>query len=529
MAGLSAFTYAFNERSLIPSERFSWDEYPARIFRCALYEAFYSNTAYREIEVFARTMKHQYALSKQVRGIYNPVYRQNELLKSKIAGGAIDWESLETGALVVAMADDPLREALIQALKWSNWGVNKGLYVHQAALLGDSLLWVTDDRARQKVRIDVTHPSKIKEATFDDVGHLKRIVLEYQRGWTDPTTGKSQDVVYGLTADENEFVTTKDGQEYGWHSDMSGNPVSRWPNDYGFVPAVKAGFKDVGTAWDVNAFHASIAKIHEINDVASLLSDSIRKNIDPPWLLAGVQKPSSTPKIPGSLADGTATEDPTAQRDHQKVFYGSENARAHGMVMPIDIPGAMQHIDGLLKELERDMPELAMHRLRESGGDRPGIAIRNMYSDATGRLNEAAGNLDDALIRALQMCVSIGGMRGYENFGPFNLDSFQRGDLDFYIKPRTYFEDGFTKQERVMILSSLPDKPEQARAVLEELEYPPDKIDAIVGELATSGPTQPGDVAVQPNPAPQLPAGQGAPDADVEAEVARIMQEVMAA
>lgn len=544
MSAANAFWYTFNERNLIPTERFDWNDYRARLMRYALAEAFYNNTVYRDIERFAPTLKHQYKLYKHIRGVYNPVYRQNEVIKSKIAGGALDWESLEKGALIVAMADDALRQALIQALKWSNWGVNKGLYAHQTALLGDSLLWVVDDRARQKVRIEVIHPAKVKECAFDDVGNIQRVVLEYEREWIDPATNKPKDVTYTYTADKNETVTLKDGEEFAWQVDNAGNPVSRWQNEYGFVSGVKAGFKDVGQLWDANAFHAEASKIHEINDAASILNDAIRIQQKTPMLLAGVKAPTTTPKMPGSLNDGTTTTDASAQRDQSNFIYADKEASAHSLIVPIDLASASANLDAMLKELERDMPELALHRLRESGGDKPGIAIRNMYSDATGRLTEAAGNLDDALIRALQMCVSIGGYRGYMKFEAFDLDSYARGDLDFYIKERTFFEDGFTKQERVSNLKSLPDKPEAARAVLEEMEYAPDKIDAIVAEIAVSAqanmlqkmggqaPNGNGAVSVQNNPRPQLPAGQGqapAPDPEVDAEVQRIVQQVMGA
>ena len=544
MAGLTAFTYAFNERDLIPSERFEWNDYRARLLRYALAEAFYNNTVYRDIERFNVTIKHEYQLYKHIRGIYNPVYRQNELIKSKVAGGALDWEALEKGALVVVGADPALRTALIRALKWSNWGVNKGLYVQQCALLGDSILKVVDDRRRQKVRIEILHPAKLKEATFDDVGNIKRAVIEYQREWLNPDTQQLQDVLYTEILDQDETVTFKDGEEFAWAVDMGGIPTSRWANDYGFVPLVKAGFKDVGQLWDANAFHAETAKIHEINDAASILNDAIRRQHNTPMLLAGVPKPATTPKIPGTLADRTSTNDASAARDNEPYLYADKEASAHSLIIPIDISAGSANTDAMLKELERDMPELALHRLRESGGDKPGIAIRNMYSDATGRLTEAASNMDDGLIRALQMTVSIGGLRQYDDFAGFDLQSFERGDLDFYIRERAFFEDGFTKQERVTNLKSLPDKPEAARAVLEEMEYPEDKIELIVAEIALAqqqaamqpaGENGNGAISVQPNPRPQLPTGQpqnmqnsNVPGGIMTPEVVQQVRELMA-
>lgn len=535
MLGVTAFRIAFNERALVPSELFTWNEYEARLFRYALAEAFYTNTAYRDIQSFAPTLKYQYALSKQIRGVYNPVFRQNEVIKGKLYGGAMDWDKLQTGAVQIDGADETLLEALIQALKWSNWGTNKSLYAHTGALLGDAPLKVVDNRNRGKVRLEVVHPAKIKDTTVDDVGNVKSYVIEYEREWVHPDTKRREWVTYTETNDGEEVVTLKDGEEYGWQLDLNGNPISRWPNEYGFVPLVMGGFADLGRQYAANAFHASMSKIHELNDVASLLSDSIRKNVDPPWLLAGVEKPSTTPKIPGKLSDGTATIDPTAQRDQQKVFYGSDSARPHAMVMPVDIGGAMEHINGLLMELERDMPELALHRLREQGGDISGVAIRNMYSDATGRLSEAAGNLDDALIRALQMAVSIGGYRGYENLNGYDLGSYARGDLDFSIKPRQFFEDGFSPQQKITNLQALPDNPEAARLILDEMGYSEEQIMKVLAGMQAKAQQQPVNpdgtpITISDNPRAQLPSGQPEtpPEEDILAFVDQVMQGVAA-
>jgi hypothetical protein len=48
----------------------------------------------------------------------------------------------------------------------------------------------------------------------------------------------------------------------------------------------------------------------------------------------------------------------------------------------------------------------------------------------------------------MQMAVSIGGYRGYEGYGGFDLDSFKRGDMAMSIASRPVFEvDQFEKIE----------------------------------------------------------------------------------
>lgn len=477
MSGVRAFNYAFNERYLIPVDRFENETYEARTFGYALAESFYHNSVYRSIETFSATLKHQYSLYKHIRGVYNPVYRQNEIIKSKIAGGAIDWENLDTGPYQV-VADDALKPLITQVWRWSNFGTLKGVYVHMAALLGDCGLWVTDDVERGKVRIEVMHPARIQDADFDESGNVKSAVIEYEREWLNPDTGKREDVTYRMEADKGSFRTLKNGEPFAWHNDMA-----EWDNPYGFVPLVVAKYKSVGRKWGVNAFHASMEKIHETNSLASILADSIALNINPPMLLAGVPKPTSTPKVPGSLSDGTTSSDPTAQRDRKSFLYGPADAKAIPLVIPQDITGVAQVVEANLAELERDMPENALHRLRDSG-QMSGVAIRNSYSDATGRLDEGAGNTDDAWVRATQMAVSMAAYRRLPEFRGFDLNSYARGDLDMYIKERQFFEDKLTPQEEIGVISTLPDNREAARYILvNKLQLTEDEANAIVANI----------------------------------------------
>jgi hypothetical protein len=475
----SAFMTAYRESATIPDERRDWGDYENRIIRYAIYEGMYNNTVYRDIETYSRTLKYNHQLYKHIRGIYNPTFRLVKTIADKTVGGALDWEGLQTGPLQVVDADDRLIEALLQVLKWSKWGINKGLYARIAAKLGDSPLWIADEPDRQKVRLEIIHPAKVRDAQFDSVGNVISASLEYQREWLNPTTNTLEEVLYRMDANKDRFATFKDGAPFGW---QEANPLPEWDNEYGFVPLVMTGFEDVGLYWSANAFHSASSKIHEINDAASLLNDSIRKVIEPWWYLANTSA-STTLKAVGNLADGTTTQDASAQRDKVNTLHGPEGSQPYPMVFPVDITAGAANIQHMLDELERDMPELTLQSIRDVGGDLSGRAIRNLYADAIGRLNEASGNLNDGLMRALQMAVTIGGIRRYAGFSGYGIDSYDRGDLDFYIKEPVIFPDELTPSERITVLQSLPENTEIQRYILEkELELPADVVEAIVSE-----------------------------------------------
>ena len=94
------------------------------------------------------------------------------------------------------------------------------------------------------------------------------------------------------------------------------------------------------------------------------------------------------------------------------------------------------HIDGILKDFERDYPELKFDALRV-GGEVSGRALRIARQPAETKVLQRRAGYDDGLKRALQMALSIGGLRGI--FSGVNLDSFEAGGLDFEFDERGVF------------------------------------------------------------------------------------------
>lgn len=476
MKSVRAGWYAFNEKALIPSDGFKWDDYEACLFRYAMYEAYDTNTAYDSVHRFSAELKRSGKLYNHIRGIYNPVSRLKESYVDKIYGGALDFETLETGAIPLVFADeanaDRLRDALRNLWLWSNLRLNKDLYVRTGALLGDVAWKIVDDPQRGKVRMEVLHPGKIKEFDVDAVHNVKRIVIEYERD--DPETGRSY--LYTEEIDKNRFATYKDGEPFAFVEDQNGQRVSSWPNVYGFVPVVLVQHRSVGRMRGANAFYAQVGKIDELNDSASLLGDAVRKSINPMLRAIGFRA-------------GARIEVSTTERDDIPVLYGPEGTSIEPLTPQFDAASAGENIDRLLMELERDLPELALHRLRE-GGNLTAPGVRAAYSDAIGRFRSAMSAYDDGLVRAQKMALSIGGFRGYDGFKGITLDSYAAGELEHYIKDRPVVDDALTTLDRITILAGLSDRPEVARLVLEELNYSQQQIDDIMASITETAERQ---------------------------------------
>ena len=506
-AGRAAWA-AWNGMALIPTQQAGWEIWSSRQFRYELYNNYYSNNIYSFTDRFNLIQKEAYGLYKNIRPIENPVTRLVELYVAKVYGGALNMQTLATGAIPFVLDDDRILEALKQLLIWSNFGTHKSLYIRHGSLYGDVGLKIVDDRELQQVRMEVLDPRKIKHATFNSVGDVDEIHIEYyaveERDSKSPGGMPARDMyLYTEIITPDSFATYKNGSLFAYYNDANGTPVAKWKNEYGRVPVVLAQHRNLGLNFGMNAFQPALRKIDEINDQVSLLDDNIRKHVNVLWYMAGVNK-------------STDLKADTTTRDQLPAVYGPANSKPEAMVAQFDIAAASAQIEHLIEEVERDMPELSLHRLREKGiATAPGV--RASYSDAIDRIVEARGNYDDALIRAIKMAIGIGGYNGYKDMEGFALDSL--ADADIYIAERPVIEDEIPKEQKIqfLITSGAP-----SSAVWSELGYDDNTVQewdrlamrdaAMKAQLAAATQSQyqiPADVTTVTttgNAAPQLPA-----------------------
>jgi hypothetical protein len=434
MNGVSAFREAFLSTNTLDPDDFA--ALDARQLRYQVFWAFYENSAYRNIHAWANKFKVDYGLYKYTRNIYNPAYRLGEFWKTALVGGllALDEQgaALPTGALPIATDNDALRGAIGRLWRDSNWQAKKSLYALWGAVFGDVVLKVDDDPQHKRVMLKVVHPGTLSDVTLDAMGNVKAYTISETRA--DPRGGE-RDVSYTEAAyrDGNDVVyeTYLDGALYAWNED-----AATWREPYGFVPLVVAQHNDVGAPFGWSELHPALAKIREVDDVASKLSDQIRKTVNAPWLFAGLAAPESSPTATGASSSASK---PEPGREEIPALYATDpEAKAQPLVAPLDIEHVLGHITGIMEALEGDYPELRAEKLRLSGG-LTGRAMQLAQQPAEMKVEERRAVYDAALVRAHQMAVAIGGWRGYEGYAGFNLDSYGQGNLQHHIGQRAVF------------------------------------------------------------------------------------------
>jgi hypothetical protein len=442
VSGLRAFREAYMASDLSDPEDF--EGFGARRLRYAVLWAFYESTAYRSsLHTWAHSYRLKYSLYKYVREAYSPAYRLGEFHKAHLMGGLLDPEAgdgeIVPSALPIDVPehnqenDAAIRAAISLVWQWSNWQVRKDVLTLYGAILGDVGLKVVDDVERGKIYLSVVHPSTIKSVELDPFGNVKGYEIEESRYHPEKPGTK---VTYLETADRDgsgrsvRYRTFLNDRPYAWNGEES-----EWEVPYGFVPMVVIKHNDVGLDWGWSELHAGRTKFHELDDLTSVLTDQVRKSVNVVWFFSGQARPKSAVSISGA---GDSAERPQPGREEINALYTSNaDARATAMVAPLNIGDTVEYIKLLTDRLEEDYPELRFEKLRLS--QTSGETLREARKPVEEKVTQRRAAYDDAVKRAHQMAISIGGYRGI--FEEFGLDSYTEGRLDHSIGKRPIFTE----------------------------------------------------------------------------------------
>ena len=413
-------------------------EYQRALQRYQIFEAWYDNVQFDGINAYVAHLRSQVDLYRHIRGIYNPVRRLVNLEVAKVYGGSIDWAGgLRVGAIPIVGADDTLVSAITQILKWSNFGIEKDPLVRTGGKLGVNYIKVVDYAQRGRIRMEILSPYKVREVEHNEVGDVKRIVIQTYH-W-DADTRK--EYVAREVIDDEWFRYWRSYNLTAFDEGRDpGLPENEYRNPYGFVPVRQILHTKEGDTGHPS-FYGYLGKITQLNDIAAPVHDAVRLGVN--YML---------------WTDGSRIADPnkdegTRKRNEVKVINMSKGSSLNALKPELDIMSGLAAMDKLIAELERDMPQLSLQRIRESGGDASGVSIENSYSDASDLLIALQGNYDEGLTRALQMAISMAAYRNLPGFQMYDpVKSYERGDLDFYIKERSVFSDRVPMAERERLI-----------------------------------------------------------------------------
>lgn len=483
--------WRYDPRALTPRRDRNYGEKSQRLIRYDTANAYYHNTIYDKLNAMAARLKEDERLYKFIRGIYNPVPLENGLYVSYTYKGTIDTQTLKGGSMPLRYENTRLEDPIRQVVKWSNLDQQLGTYVKDAALLGDAAWWICDEPDKRRVRLELIDPARIIEVQRDNVGNIKAAVIEYRKfeepdaehyqpsiaGGSSMLLKALQPYTYTMIVTQDSFKTFKNGKPYAYYNDEKGNPVPAWDNIYGFVPLKLAYFTMGQDGWGQNSFFgAPRRQIDEINDLTSIIDDSMRNTVVPLLQAKGISAPTAT--TPANQKISFSRDERT---DIPIIYIPGADGELKAVTMPLDFASASAHRATLVAELDKSLPIMALSQIRSLGGRLSGTAIENMFGDSISAINNLRKNLDPGLVGALQMAISIGGIQGYDGFEAFNEYSYDNGDMEMTIADRAVIDDRMDKSEKVTNLIAAAALPSGTKKqILIEMDYSPDVVDEII-------------------------------------------------
>lgn len=464
--------------------------------------------------------KMNYNLYRNIRLIYNPTKRLVDFYAGQVYGGVLakDSQKLPDGiplAVPFSPDTDPaVIDAVAQFWKWSNWQARKSVQVRYGAALGSVLIEIEDDLEHGRVAANIVWPGFVIDLEQDTAGNVKKYVLQYL---AQDETGGYQ---YRKEVDAEGFRYYRDGEPFDYGTGTSS------PNPYGFVPAVWVKHIDTGGQHGAPAISGAFGKIDELNNLASHVHDQIHKIIGSPlvfWTSAKVsQLDAIAPRV-----DSAELSEPAG--DQESVFYlkGPAGGKVESLAGNLSLADSVVYMDRLIGEIEQDHPELTFYKELRAMSQVTGPAASRLVGDVASRFSEVAASYDAANVRLFQMALAIGGFRAnagawgrslsahQQKFLPFNLDSYERDELDMTIVPRALLVP--TKSEiaqeqelmwRGVYYGGQVGVPPEF--ILREAGWTEDRISQLVAARAAHAATSP---TPTPQPSPPTPPGATPPPA----------------
>lgn len=337
-----------------------------------------------------------------------------------------------------ATANQQLKEPLADLWKWSNWQQRKQILVRWTAVLGETYIKVAQPEGKKRVYLQLNRPEYVTDYDDDEQGNITYIRVDVPRSKRD-----GDEVEFFL---HTEVWEKENGRCRIWEHDKTpetpieqlGTPKKdydlqeTWGID--FIPWVRAVHLDIGEDRGVGAYLLQLDKIDEANRLATRLHTMLFRHNDVTWALesnmvdAATGRPLPPPRIATDI-DSNGNE--VVDLSGEKFIRLPGMAKLTSLVPNINYESALSALNAHLAEVKNDLPELRYYDLPELG-ELSGRAIRLLMGPAITSAEEVRGNLEDALVRAQKMALTIG-----QNTGVWkNLGSYDDGDLEHGFEER---------------------------------------------------------------------------------------------
>ena len=388
-------------------------------------------------------------LYKHTRLIYNPVPMLVDFYVDNIWERAANDDFPNLAVPVEKDTDEKLITAIAQLDQWGMWLAEASKLKRFIAATGNALVEGVDDLNRGKVLHKVCWPGHVRKIELNATGDIQSYILEYEV-WD---SERQKTFTYRKEVDKEEYRYFYDDKP--WTPPGKSGSVEK--NEYGFVFAVWFKHIDDGSDYGVPACH-NYDKVDNVNALASHVDDYMHRDIESPKIIGAA---GDIIPIVGAYRDKKGIVHPQDPRLNWMVLKADTSK---GPVSVNDLSGVLKlgeaspELDRQLKSFENDYPELQAATIMRENAQLSGAALERMLGPAQNRLDGVQPGYNQQLIKLRQMGLAVGGMRANRGgwsqlttqqrvFLPFNLVSYEKGELEFTLKQSQLVHETEDEQE----------------------------------------------------------------------------------
>lgn len=386
-------------------------------------EALYQLDAWSDGRVYDETdwagwkqYKADHRLPTWIKASYNPVQRVIDWYAGHLYRGTWteDGRPLPDGTPnlipipsdVWAARPDAVTAAF-QALTWSNFRSVLFALTARTCLLGNQFVEIVADvdgpPASRKVKARGVPLSQLVDFELNAGGDVKRYVLAYRTTIGDWTGDYRKEV-------DGETVRI-------FHDDRL---VQLIRHPYGFCPGVWFSSRLRGSSvFGASLVAGVLGKLDRINALSAHTEANISRRLNMPLLLLGedgqltmVQAGADrTPPAEESAvhpAIRTVVTQRVTENGIRFAAWSAKGGNAIPMIGDVDLAGVNARIAAMVGEVESDLPEIVFDEQLRQMSQVTGPGADGMIGDVRARYDEVQGNLDAALVKVMQMCITIG-------------------------------------------------------------------------------------------------------------------------
>lgn len=358
-------------------------------------------------------------------------------LRAEVNAGA--WPIVPDA--VIAKDDEKVRNLLrahdVLWRRW-NWQNRMSLRPRYAAQWGDCPTELVDDRERKFVYPRIIWPGYITEIELDPADNVEAYTIEYQV--TEELDNGGRDTYrYAKTVTEESFATFRDGKPHSY----DGQP-SEWENPYGFVPMVWDRHTiDPRSPRGIAPTDRTRQQLFAINSLATHARDFQHKQFLAPVLISGRMTARKESRIDLSLP---RVAPPPADNGMAEEFKAIEVEKDAQLLQPtFDLGQTELMLERMMRGVIDEYPEIDFFRRLADQTQVTGPGADAILAPVKPKVRRQRDMLNVTGVHLHQMAITMAGWRvnsgawgrelrnGRDAFRPYNLDSYDKGDLAYEV------------------------------------------------------------------------------------------------